>query len=263
MNLSARRTPWGVVLCAAIGFAFLLVPLLGLLRQVAWGDLGAALGSDEALAALRLSIVCSICATLLSVAFGVPLAWVLARLEFPGRRIVRALVLLPIVLPPVVGGVALFAAFGRSGLLGGPLHDWFGVQFTFSPAGVVLAETFVAMPFLVITVEAALRALDPHLEEAAEELGASRTTVLRRITLPLVAPAIAAGAALAWARALGEFGATITFAGNVSERTRTVPLAVYLLLEGDPQVAVALSVTLLVVCVLVLVGLRERWWPGR
>lgn len=263
MNLGTRRPPWGVVSLAAIAFAFLVVPLVGLVRQVAWGDLGAALGSEEALAALRLSIVCSVCATVLSVVFGVPLAWVLARVEFPGRRVVRALVLLPIVLPPVVGGVALFAAFGRSGLIGGALYDWFGVQFTFSPVGVVLAETFVALPFLVVTVEAALRALDPHLEEVAEELGASRTTVLRRITLPLVAPGIAAGAALAWARALGEFGATITFAGNVSERTRTVPLAVYLLLDADPQVAVALSVLLLGVCVVVLVALRDRWWPGR
>lgn len=263
MNPGLRRPPRGVVVLAGIGFAFLVVPILGLVRQVAWGDLGAALGSEEAIAALRLSIICSVCATALSVVLGVPLAWVLARVEFPGRRIVRAFVLLPIVLPPVVGGVALFAAFGRAGLLGGALVDWFGVQLTFSPAGVVLAETFVAMPFLVITVEAALRGLDPHLEEVAEELGASRTTVLRRITLPLVAPAVAAGAALAWARALGEFGATITFAGNVSERTRTVPLAVYLLLDADPQVAVALSVVLLGICVLVLVLLRDRWWPSR
>lgn len=263
MNLGLRRPPWGVVALAVVGFAFLLLPLVGLLRQVAWGDLGASLGSTEAIAALRLSLVCSVLATLASVVLGVPLAWVLARLEFPGRRIVRALVLLPIVLPPVVGGVALFAAFGRSGLVGGALYDWFDVQLTFSPAGVVLAETFVAMPFLVITVEAALRALDPHLEEVAEELGASRATVLRRVTLPLVAPAIAAGAALAWARALGEFGATITFAGNVSERTRTVPLAVYLLLDADPQVAVALSVLLLGICVVVLVALRDRWWPSR
>lgn len=263
MNLTARRTPWGVVALAAIGFAGIVLPLLGLVRLVSWRDLGTALSSPEATSALRLSAVCSVWATALSVVFGVPLAWVLARIEFPGRRIVRALVLLPIVLPPVVGGVALFAAFGRHGLVGGLLYDWFGIQFTFSTAGAVLAETFVAMPFLVITVEAAIRALDPRLEETAEELGASRTTVLRRITLPLVAPGIAAGAALAWARALGEFGATITFAGNVAGRTRTAPLAVYLLLESDPQLAVALSVLLLGICVAVLVVLRDRWWPGR
>ena len=263
MNLAARRRPWGVVALAAVGLAFIVVPVAGLLHLVAWRDLGTAIGSGEARDALHLSLVCSLWATALSLVFGVPLAWVLARVEFPGRRVVRALVLLPIVLPPVVGGVALFAAFGRHGLVGGALYDWFGIQFTFSSAGVVLAETFVAMPFLVITVEAAIRALDPRLEEAAEELGASRTTVIRRVTLPLVAPGIAAGAALAWARALGEFGATIAFAGNVSGRTRTVPLAVYLLLESDPQVAVALSVVLLAVCVTVLVVLRDRWWPGR
>jgi molybdate transport system permease protein len=251
------------VVLAVLGFACIVLPLVGLLRLVSWRDLGAALTGAEATAALRLSVVCSLWATAISVVLGVPLAWVLARVEFPGRRIVRALVLLPIVLPPVVAGVALFAAFGREGLVGGVLYDLLGVQFTFSPLGVVLAETFVALPFLVITVEAAIRALDPRLEEAADELGASRTTVLRRITLPLVAPGIAAGAALAWARALGEFGATITFAGNVSGRTRTVPLAVYLLLESDPQVAVALSVVLLAVCVTVLVVLRDRWWPGR
>lgn len=263
MNLTARRMPWGVLALAAIGLAFIVVPLVGLVRLVSWRDLGTVLGSAEATGALRLSLVCSVWATALSVVFGVPLAWTLARVEFPGRRVVRALVLLPIVLPPVVGGVALFAAFGRHGLVGGFLYDWFGIQFTFSTAGAVLAETFVAMPFLVITVEAAIRALDPRLEEAGEELGASRATVLRRITLPLVAPGIAAGAALAWARALGEFGATITFAGNVAGRTRTAPLAVYLLLESDPQVAVALSVVLLAVCVVVLVALRDRWWPGR
>ncbi|MFM7270533.1 MAG: ABC transporter permease [Actinomycetes bacterium] len=263
MNVAARRTPWAVIVLAALGFACIVLPLAGLLRLVSWRDLGTALTSPEATDALRLSLGCSLCATAISVVLGVPLAWVLARLEFPGRRVVRAIVLLPIVLPPVVGGVALFAAFGRHGLVGGVLHDAFGLQFTFSPLGVVLAETFVALPFLVITVEAAIRALDPRLEVAAEELGASRATVIRRVTLPLVAPGIAAGAALAWARALGEFGATITFAGNVAGRTRTAPLAVALLLASDPEVAVALSVVLLAICVTVLVVLRDRWWPGR
>lgn len=263
MNPGTRRAPWLLLGLAALGVACIALPLLGLVRLVSWRDLGDALGSAEATDAIRLSLWCSAWATVLSVLLGVPLAWVLARLEFPGRRVLRALVLLPIVLPPVVGGVALFAAFGREGLVGGVLYDRFGIQFTFSTAGAVLAETFVALPFLVITVEAAIRALDPRLEEAAEELGASRGTVLRRVTLPLVAPGIAAGAALAWARALGEFGATITFAGNVAGRTRTAPLAVYLLLESDPQVAVALSLLLLVVCAVVLVALRDRWWPAR
>jgi molybdate transport system permease protein len=251
--------PWLAVLVASVGFAFIAIPLIGLVQQVSWGDLWTNLRTPEATSALRLSVVCSLWATLLSVVFGVPLAWVLARVRFPGRALVRALVLLPLVVPPVVGGVGLFYAFGRDGLVGQYLSDWFGVQITFSTAAVVMAETFVAMPFLVITVEAALRAMDRRYEDAAATLGARPLTVARRVTLPLIWPGLVAGAALAWARALGEFGATITFAGNIRGRTQTVPLAVYLLLESDPQVAIGLSIVLLAVCVAVLVFLRDRW----
>jgi molybdate transport system permease protein len=251
--------PWIAVLVALVGFAFIAIPLVGLVQQVPWGDLWTNLKDPEATSALRLSVVCSLWATALSVVFGVPLAYVLARVTFPGRAIVRALVLLPLVVPPVVGGVGLFYAFGRNGILGQYLYDWFDVQLTFSTAGVVMAETFVAMPFLVITVEAALRSMDRRYEDAAATLGAGRLTVARRVTLPLIAPGLLAGAALAWARALGEFGATITFAGNIQGRTRTVPLAVYLLLESKPDVAVGLSVVLLAVCVAVLALLRDRW----
>ncbi len=180
-------------------------------------------------------------------------------MRLPGRPLIRGLVLLPMVLPPVVGGVALLAAFSLRSPIGGWLHDAFGIQFTFSTAGVVMAETFVAMPFYVITVEGALRSMDQRFEDAAASLGASRLTVFRRVTLPLVAPSVAAGAVLAWARALGEFGATITFAGNIEGRTRTLPLAVYLELETDQQTAIALSLVLLVVSLVVLVSLRERW----
>jgi molybdate transport system permease protein len=249
-----------VVLVAFVGFAFIVTPFIGLLRQVAWGDLWHDIRTPAATDALRLSIVCSLWAAALSVVFGVPLAWVLARVEFPGRALVRALVLLPMVLPPVVGGVGLFYAFGRTGLVGRLLYDWFGIQLTFSTAGAVMAETFVAMPFLVITVEAALRSMDRRYEEAASTLGAGQLTVFRRITLPLIAPGLIAGTALAWARALGEFGATITFAGNVRGRTQTTPLAVYLLLETDPRVAIGLSIVLLAVCVAVLALLRDRWF---
>ncbi len=259
MNRRGRRVPWFAVLVALVGFAFLVIPLVGLVQQVPWGELWTSLKDPESTAALRLSIECSLWATALSVLFGVPLAYVLARVAFPGRSVVRALVLLPLVVPPVVGGVGLFYAFGRNGLLGQYLYDWFDVQLTFSKAGVVMAETFVAMPFLVITVEAALRSMDRRYEDAAATLGASRLTVARRVTLPLIAPGLLAGAALAWARALGEFGATITFAGNIQGRTRTVPLAVYLLLESKPDVAVGLSVVLLAVCVAVLALLRDRW----
>ena len=259
MTGRGRRVPWFVVLAALVAFAFIALPLIGLVQQVAWANLWDDLSSPEAGSALRLSVVCSLWATALAAVLGVPLAWVLARVEFPGRSIVRALVLLPLVIPPVVGGVGLFYAFGRYGLVGRYLHDWFGVQLTFSTAGAVMAETFVAMPFLVITVEAALRSMDRRYEEAAATLGARRLTVARRVTLPLILPGLIAGAALAWARALGEFGATITFAGNIQGRTQTTPLAVYLLLESKPEVAVGLSIVLLTVCVAVLAFLRERW----
>ena len=190
---------------------------------------------------------------------GLPLAWLLARVRFPGRALVRGLVLLPLVLPPVVGGVALLGAFSRRGLVGAPLYDWFGVQLTFSTAGAVLAETFVALPFFVLTAEAGLRSIDRRYEEVATTLGARPAEVFGRVTLPMLAPAVVAGAVLAWARALGEFGATITFAGNIEGRTRTLPLAVYLLLDSDPDVAIALSLVLLVLSLVVLVSLRDRW----
>jgi molybdate transport system permease protein len=255
----SRRVPWPAVLAAFVAVAFLVLPLVGLVLQVPWGALSDDLTTPQATAALRLSLECSLWATLLAVLFGVPLAWVLARVPFPGRSVVRALVLLPMVVPPVVGGVGLFYAFGRDGLAGQYLSDWFGVQLTFSTAGAVMAETFVAMPFLVVTVEAALRSVDARYEDAASTLGAGRFSVFRRVTLPLVRPGLVAGAALAWARALGEFGATITFAGNIQGRTQTMPLAVYLLLETHPQVAIGLSVVLVAVCVAVLALLRDRW----
>lgn len=254
-----RRPPLLPVALAVGAVALLLAPLVGLALRAPWTDLWGSVTSEAALRALRLSLQTSLWATALAVVLGVPLAWVLARVEFPGRSLVRALTLLPLVLPPVVGGVALLYAFGGRGFVGAPLHDWFGIQLTFSTAGVVIAETFVAMPFLVITVESALRSMDRRYEDAAATLGAGRAMVFRRITLPLIAPALVAGAALAWARALGEFGATITFAGNVDGVTRTAPLAVSTLLDHDPGAAVALSLVMLVVSMVVLVSLRGRW----
>jgi molybdate transport system permease protein len=263
VNRARRAVPPVAIALAAVGAALFVLPLVGLLRRAPWSDLWNDLTTQQARDAIRLSIVCSLWATALSVVFGVPLAWVLARVRFPGRSLVRALVVLPMVLPPVVGGVALLYTFQRNGgLVGEWLYDWFGVQFTFSTSGAVLAEAFVAMPFLVITVEAGLRTMDARYEDAAATLGAGRWTVFRRVTLPLIAPALYAGAALAWARALGEFGATITFAGNIQGRTQTTPLAVYLFLESQPDVAIALSLVLLVVSVVVLVALRDRWFGG-
>ena len=191
--------------------------------------------------------------------FGVPLAWVQARMRFRGQNVLRALTTLPMVLPPVVGGVALLLAFGRRGLIGSYLFDAYGIRLPFTTAGVILAETFVSMPFLVITVEAGLRSMNRRLEEAARTLGAHRWTVFWRVTLPLIAPSVFAGAILCWSRALGEFGATITFAGNFPGVTQTMPLAVYLLLETNPEASFVLSLVLLCVSVAVLAGLRHRW----
>lgn len=259
MNRAEHRPSVLVLATAALVLAFFTLPLIGLVQRVEWANLASDLTAPAAVDALRLSLVCSLAAMVLSVLFGTPLAWVLARANLPGRSVIRAVVLLPMVLPPVVGGVALLSAFSVRSPIGGWLHDVFGLQLTFSTAGAVVAETFVAMPFYVIGVEGALRTMDRRFEGVAEALGASRLTVFRRVTLPMIAPSVAAGAVLAWARALGEFGATITFAGNVGGRTRTLPLAVYLALESDRPTAIALSLVLLFVSLVVLVSLRDRW----
>ncbi|CAA9319271.1 MAG: Molybdenum ABC transporter permease protein ModB [uncultured Frankineae bacterium] len=247
---------------AGLALAFLVLPLLALLVRAPWTTLPERLTGPGVGTALRLSLVCAGSATVLCLLLGVPLAWVLARATFPGRRLVRALVTVPLVLPPVVGGVALLLLLGRRGLLGQHLDAWFGITLPFTTPAVVIAEAFVAMPFLVIAVEGALRGADRRYEDAAATLGASRWTVFRRVTLPLVAPGISAGAVLCFARALGEFGATITFAGSYPGVTRTMPVEVYLALESDPQSAVVLSLVLLAVSVLVLVSLRDRWLTG-
>lgn len=244
---------------AAGATLFFLVPLAALLWRAPWGQALGILGQSEVRTALRLSLVCSLWATAISLVLGIPLAWILARVSFPGRRLVRALTLLPMVLPPVVGGVALLLAFGRRGLVGQWLDQALGFRLPFTTAGAVFAEAFVAMPFLVITAEAAFRSIDRRYEEAARTLGAGRWTVMRRVTLPLSAPSLVAGSVLCWARALGEFGATITFAGNFPGRTQTMPLAVYLALESSPEAAIVLSLVLLAVSLAVLVGLRDRW----
>jgi len=258
--LRARGTlPWPLTVPATVATLFLLVPLAGLLFRAPWRGLPRILADSQVAEALRLSLLCATCATAASLVLGVPLAWVLARSTLRGLPALRALVTLPLVLPPVVGGVALLLAFGRQGVVGRQLDAWTGVTLPFTTAGVIVAETFVAMPFLIITVEGAFRAADRGYEEAAVTLGASRVTVFARVTLPLIGPSLLAGSVLCFARALGEFGATITFAGNFPGRTQTMPLAVYLALESDPEAAIALSLVLLLVSIAVLGGLRERW----
>jgi len=245
---------------AAVAVAFFVLPLVGLAQRAPWSTIWRTLTDPHTRDALRLSLECSLGATGLSLLFGVPLAWVLARSDFPGRRLTRAVVLLPMILPPVVGGVALFFAVGPRGLLGQYLNEWFGVRLPFTTAGVIVAEAFVAMPFLIVTVEAGLRGMDQRYESAAATLGASRWTLFRRVTLPLIAPSLIAGAALSWARALGEFGATITFAGSLQGKTETMPLAIFLAFESNnPDQAIALSLVLVVVSIAVLATLRDRW----
>jgi molybdate transport system permease protein len=260
--MTRRRAalPLPALVLAAIAVAFFALPLVGLLWRAPWSNAWTYLTDDTALTALRLSMVTSLSSTVLSVVFGVPLAWMLARVDFPGRGAVRALCLLSMVLPPVVGGVALFFALGRRGLVGQHLDAWFGITLPFTTVGVVVAQTFVTMPFLVITVEAALRQLDPRAEEASRTLGGSPWYTFRRVTLPAIRPALTAGAVLAWARALGEFGATITFAGNFPGTTQTMPLAVYLSLETNPEEAIVLALVMIAISFAVLVGLRERWF---
>ncbi|HLT59889.1 MAG TPA: ABC transporter permease, partial [Microlunatus sp.] len=241
---------------AVIALAVLILPLIGLVVRAPWPRAWELLTAPDALRALRLSLITATVTTVIVVGLGVPAAWLLARPGLRGAGLLRALITVPLVLPPVVGGVALFSVLGRSGLLGRPLYQLTGFALPFTPYAVVLAQVFVALPYLILSVEGALRAADRRYEEAAATLGATPLIVFRRVTLPLIGPGVAAGAVLSWARALGEFGATITFAGNLPGVTQTMPIAVYLALSTDPDAAVLLSVLLLVVSVIVLVVLR-------
>lgn len=254
--------PAALLLPALLAIAFLLLPLVGILARTEWGELGTHLTAPDTVEALKLSLIVSFWALGLSLLLGVPLSWLLARVSFPGKTLVRSLVLLPMVLPPTVGGVALLLGFGRRGLLGPWLEDAFGITLPFHTSGAVIAATFVAMPFLVISLEGTLAGLRPAYEETAASLGASPVRVFLTVTLPMVAPGLAAGAALTWARALGEFGATITFAGNLPGTTQTLPLQVYLLLQDDPEAATSVSLLLLAIAMAVLIALRGRWTGG-
>jgi molybdate transport system permease protein len=240
---------------AAVGALFVVLPLAAMMGTVRWTDFPSLITSESSVAALVLSLQTSTASTALCVVFGVPMAMVLARSQFAGQHLLRSLTLLPLVLPPVVGGIALLYTFGRKGLIGESL-EVLGIQIAFSTTAVVMAQTFVALPFLVVSLEGALRTAGRRYESVAATLGARPTTVLRRVTLPLVLPALASGAVLSFARALGEFGATITFAGSLQGVTRTLPLEIYLQRETDPDAAVALSLVLVVVAVIV-VGLAR------
>ncbi|MGO4603464.1 ABC transporter permease [Terrabacter sp. 2YAF2] len=259
MRYAARwRSRVALGIPAALALLLLVIPLVALLVRADWARIPSDLATPTVLPALRLSLTTTSVTAVLCLVLGTPLAWFLARSEHRATSWVRALLTVPLVLPPVVGGVALLMAWGRNGVVGQHLTP-FGIQIPFTTVAVVLAETFVAMPYYVLAVEGAMRGLDPRLESVARTLGASDLRYLRTIGIPLVLPGIASGLALAWARALGEFGATITFAGNFQGRTQTLPLLVYVELERDPQVAISISIMLLGVSVLVLGVLRGRW----
>ena len=248
---------------AALGVVFVLLPLLAMVSRVDWSGFGSLVTSESARDALWLSLRTSAISTLLCVLFGVPMAAVLARTDFPGHGVVRSLVLLPLVIPPVVSGIALLYTFGRRGLLGHTL-EVLGVEVAFTTAAVVMAQTFVALPFLVISLEGALRTAGQRFEVVAATLGAAPSAVFRRVTLPLVLPGLLSGAVLAFARSLGEFGATITFAGSLQGTTATLPIQIYLERVTDPDAAVALSLVLVVVAVLVIAPLsRQSTLTGR
>ncbi|MDN5726775.1 MAG: ABC transporter permease [Propionibacteriales bacterium] len=253
------RVPGLLVAPAVIGALLMVIPLLGLVARTPWTELVGILTSAGTGQSLGLSLLTATLATLVALILGVPLAVVLARPGLPGAGLLRALVTVPLVLPPVVGGVALFAARGRTGLRGAPAYELTGWALPFSTAAVVVAQTFVAMPFLVLGVEGALRGLDDRLLDAAATLGATPWHTFWTITLPLVRPGLVSGAVLAWARALGEFGATITFAGNFPGTTRTLPLQVYTSLQSDAATAIGLSMIMLAVSIMVLVAARGRW----
>ena len=246
---------------AGLALALLGLPLVALVVRAPWARLPELLSQSTVSSALLLSLGTGLLSTLISLVLGIPLALVLARsAQWPAvpRRLLRALVTVPLVLPPVVGGVALLLLLGRNGLIG----QFLPFQLPFTTAAVVIAQVFVAMPFLVLAVDGALRASDRRFEVAAATLGASRFTVFRRITLPLIAPGIAAGALLCFCRALGEFGATITFAGSFPGITQTLPIATYLQLQTDPDAAIALSLILMIISAATLISLRDRWVPG-
>jgi molybdate transport system permease protein len=253
-----RRLPAGVIALAAVGAAFVLLPVAGLLERASWGRFGDLLTSEISVEGLRVSLIVSAGAAFISLLIGVPLGLLLGRTSFPGITVVRALAILPLVLPPVVAGIGLLTAFGRRGLLGGPARA-IGLELPFTTTGAVVAAAFVSFPFVVLAVEGGLRSLDTRLEDAAASLGGSSWYVLRRITLPLLGPQIVAGAVLAWARALGEFGATITFAGNFRGETQTMPLAVFEALQSDPGAATVLSLVLVATSLAVLIALRGRF----
>ncbi|HZE40632.1 MAG TPA: ABC transporter permease [Stackebrandtia sp.] len=256
-----RRVPLGLGIPAFVGLGFLVVPLVALLTRVPWARLWTIMTASSTIQVLSLSVGTACASTLLCLLLGTPLAWVLVHCRPRTRRVLRTIVTMPLIAPPVVGGVALLAAYGRRGVAGAPVYELFGVALPFTTAAVVVAQTFVALPFCVLAIEGALHGIDPVYAESATIQGAGRFQIFRYITFPLAAPGVVAGATLAFARALGEFGATLTFAGSLPGVTQTAPLAIYQALDTDPAMAYGLSLLLLAVAAAVLLSLKDSWWP--
>ena len=253
------RPPLVLVLPAALAAVLLVVPLVTLVADTPWADLPDQLADPRVRDALWLTTATSLATVVACLALGTPLAWLLARVDFRGRALLRAVLAVPLVLPPVVAGVALVTALGRNGLIGSVLRDATGLTIPYTTGAVVIAHTFVSMPFYVLALEGALRASGERYDVVAATLGADRWTTFRRVTLPLAVPGLLAGSVLAWARSLGEFGATITFAGNYPGTTQTMPTLIYSALQSDPEVARTLSMILLVLSIAILAALRNRW----
>lgn len=261
-NVAVSQAPRGVIAAAVVGLTLLVLPVLAMLFRVPWSALPEIVTDEANRSALVLSLRTSVIATLLSVAVGAPVAWLIAYYSFPGMRVLRALCVLPMVLPPVVGGVALIYVLGKNGVMGQYLWEWFGIRIAFTESAAVLAQFFVAAPYFIVVMESAFANVDPALVGVSRSLGARPWHVLLRVQFPLVRPALIAGLVLTWARALGEFGATITFAGNTQGRTQTLPLAVYTALESGRDAALLLSVVLIAVSFIVLVSLKSHWTSG-
>jgi len=261
--VTTRRRSRTLTFLAALAAAFVVLPLVGVAIRLPWSDAWSLATSATARRAAWVSLQTSVVAAVLAAVLGIPLGWWLARTRARGVGLVRSLVVMPMILPPVVAGIALLSVFGRGGVIGQPLLEWWGVSITFTRTAVVIAQVFVSIPFLVLAVESSFRQLDAGLEDAARTLGASPMRVFVTVALPGARPAIVAGVALAWARSIGEFGASITFAGSFPGRTQTLPMSVYELVSTDYPAALSVSFGMMLVSVLVIASLRGRWMVAR
>ena len=263
MIRAPKAIPLVLWLGASIASLLLIVPFIGLSQRTPWSTFFQTITEETVLRSITLSLIVATSASVLCFILGLPLGWVLSRGEFRGLRVIRAIVLLPMVLPPVAGGTALLFALGRKGFIGSKLDSWFGLTLPFSTAGAIIAATFVSLPFFVLAIETSANQLDESYEESSLSLGASPTRTFFTTSLPMIKSAIFAGIALSWARALGEFGATITFAGDNPEKTRTLPLQLFVALETNPERAIVLGMLMVVMSLAVLITLRGKWMASQ